>query len=219
MNEQEYNNLYQACCGLEDGPDYRLSHYARNLINTVLDSLIYVEVAGKAERFYMKKIGYESHRYLKEEVEKFPNTRRGNTDLALHLWNTNHWTRAEFLRMLIRELENRGVKGQKSLERWVREADFDRDVKKQFCIKYRNDNDNRTGYHSIGLTTFHGLCLRCGIDTVKPDIHILKFVSTCIGRRSNLKEAAKYLTRIAEEQGREARLLDSAIWHFQRDGR
>ena len=217
MNEQEYNNLYQACCGLEDGPDYRLSHYARNLINTVLDSQMYVEVAEKAERFYMKKIGYESHRDLKGEVERFQNTRRGNKDLALHLWNTNHWTRAKFLRMLIRELENRGVKDQKSLERWVCEADFDRDVKQQFCIKYRNGI--RTGYHSIGPVLFHGLCLRCGIDTIKPDTHILKFVSTCIGRRSNLKEAAKYLTRIAEEQGREARLLDSAIWHFQRDGR
>ena len=215
MNKQEYNNLYQACRRLADGPDNRMSHYARNLINTALDFQMKVEVVLEAEKFYLENVGYESHGYLKREVEYFPNTRKGNIRLARHLWSTNHWTRAKFLRMLLVEFENRGIRGQKSLERWVREADFDRDVKRQFCIKYRNGN--RTGYHSMGLTLFHWLCLRCGIDTVKPDTHILNFVSTCIGRRSNPKEAAKYLTRIAEEQGREARLLDSAIWHSQRD--
>lgn len=209
MNKKEYKMLRRACKRLKDGPDYRMNHYALILINTVLDFQNRVEVVGRAEKYYMKNIGYESHRDVKRKVERFPDTKKGNKKLAKRLWSTKMWTRAEFLRILIREFENRGIKDRKSLKRWLRKADFERDVQGQF----------RTEHHSIGPAIFHWLCLRCGIDTVKPDTHILKFVSVCIGRRSNAKEAVEALTCIAREQRRKVRLLDSAIWHFQRDGR
>ena len=209
VNKKEYKMLRRACKRLKDGPDYRMYHYALILINTVLDFQNRVEVVGKAQKYYMKNIGYESHRDMKREVERFPDTKKGNKKLAKRLWSTKMWTRAEFLRMLIREFGNRGIRDRKSLKRWLRKADFERDVQGQF----------RTEHHSVGPAIFHWICLRCGIDTVKPDTHILKFVSVCIGRRSDAKEAVEALTRIAGEQGRKARLLDSAIWHFQRDGR
>ena len=207
MNKKEYKMLHRACKRLKDGPDYRMNHYALILVNTALDFRARVEMVGKAQMHYKRQIGYK-YPDLKREMERFPNTKKGNKNLAKHLWSNRMWTRAEFLRTLIREFENRGIRDRKSLKRWLRKADFERDVKGHF----------RTEHHSIGPAIFHWLCLRCGIDTVKPDTHILKFVSDCIGRISNAEEAVEALTCIAREQKRKARLLDSAIWHFQRDG-
>lgn len=208
MNTTEYKALYRACRRLDDGPDYRMSNYALNLINTALDFQFNAKAVNKAMCHYQENIGYSSHRKLKEIVNKFPNTERGNKRLAQHLWSNNMWTRAEFLRVLIHQFEIRGIRGQKSLTRWLRNADFERDIRGQF----------RTEHHSMALALFHWLCLRCGIDTIKPDVHVINFVSDAIGRRASTEESVQSLTKIAKKQGRKAYLLDSAIWHFQRDG-
>ena len=209
MNKREYKNLYQTCSKIEDGPDYQrryIDNYALNLINTAID--FQMNGVKEAECFYLENIGYKSHKYLKGEVEYFPNTKKGNTRLAQYLWDRKLWTRAEFLRLLIREFEKRKIRGPTSLAQWVRRVNFKDDVKYKF----------RTDHHSIGPAIFYWLRLKCGDDTVKPDTHILKFVSDCIGRRSNPDEAVESLTKIASRQNRNAFLLDSAIWHFQRSG-
>ena len=208
MNDKEYRALYRACCRLADGPDYRMDNYALNLINTALDFRANVNTVNRAMRHYQENIGYSSHGRLQGIVDQFPNTERGNKRLARYLWSNKMWTRAAFLRMLIHQFEIRGIRGQKSLTRWLRKADFERDIRGRF----------KTGHHSIGPALFHWLCLRCGIDTIKPDVHVIRFVSDAIGRQASAEESVQDLTRIAEEQGRKAYLLDSGIWHYQRDG-
>lgn len=116
MKNSEYKNLYQACHQLVDGPNYRRSNYALNLINTAIDFQMNVVAVIKAMDYYSENIGFKSHRGLKKVVQRFPNTEKGNKRLSQHLWANNMWTRAEFLRVLINEFEARGVKGQKSLE-------------------------------------------------------------------------------------------------------
>ena len=208
MKNSEYKNLYQACHQLVDGPNYRRSNYALNLINTAIDFQMNVVAVIKAMDYYSENIGFKSHRGLKKVVQRFPNTEKGNKRLSQHLWANNMWTRAEFLRVLINEFEARGVKGQKSLEKWLRKADFKRDIKGQF----------RSSHHSIDFALFHWLCLRCGIDTIKPDLHIINFVSNSIGRKASPNECVEALMRISKEQNRKAYLLDAAIWNYQRDG-
>ena len=208
MNTTEYRALYRACRRLDDGPDYRMNNYALNLINSALDFMSNVKTVNKAMCHYQENIGYSSHRKLKSIVNQFPNTERGNKRLAQYLWSNNMWTRAEFLRELIQQFEIRGIRGQQSLTRWLRNADFERDIRGQF----------KTEHHSMALALFHWLCLRCGIDTIKPDLHVINFVSDAIGRRASAEESVKALTRVAKEQDRKAYLLDSAIWHYQRDG-
>jgi len=208
MNTTEYRELYRACRRLDDGPDYRMENYALNLINTALNFQSNVKTVNKAMCHYQGNIGYRSHRKLKGIVNNFPNTEHGNKCLSRYLWSNNMWTRAKFLRELIHQFELRGIRGQQSLTQWLRNADFDRDIKGQF----------RTDHHSMALALFHWLCLRCGIDTIKPDVHVINFVSDVIGRQASAEESVQALTRIAKEQGRKAYLLDSAIWHYHRDG-
>lgn len=208
MQSSEYKKLYLSCEQLYDGPDYRMSNYALNLINTAIDFQMNVVAVNKAMEYYSENIGFSSHRGLKKEVQRFLNTEKGNKSLSLHLWANNMWTRAEFLRVLIKEFEKRGITGQKSLERWLRKADFERDIKGQF----------RSTHHSMGFALFHWLCLRCGIDTIKPDLHIINFVSNSIGRKASPNESVEALMKVSKEQNRKAHLLDAAIWHYQRDG-
>lgn len=215
MNDKEYRALYKACRKLDDGPDYRMSNYALNLINTVLDFQSKAETVNNAMLYYQENIGYSSHRKLKSIVDQFRDTNRGNTCLAQHLWSNNMWTRAKFLRVLLREFEIRGIRGQRSLTRWLESADFERDVKGKFQSAYRINHTRKN--HSLGIALFHWLCLRCGIDTIKPDVHIVNFVKSIIDRKAKPEECIEALVRIAREQNRECCRLDSAIWHLQRD--
>ena len=215
MNETEYKRLFQACRRLDDGPDYRMENYALNVTNTAIDFMARVETVNAAMQYYVDNVGYKSHRKLKELVDSYPNTKKGNMDLASRLWNNNMWTRAKFMRVLLGEFELRGIRGQKSLTRWLADADFEEDVKGQF--KSRHRSEGKTGYHSMGFALFNWLCLRCGIDTIKPDVHVLDFVEEAIGRRPTPRECVESLTKIASQQNRQCYSLDSAIWHLRHD--
>lgn len=160
---------------------------------------------GAAMSYYEENHGYRTHKKLREILDGYPNTQKGNLRLANILWNNNHWTRAKFLREIMRAFEERGIKGQESLRRWAEQADFETDVKGQF----------RTDEHSIGYALYHWLRLRLGIDTVKPDVHIMSFVSAAIGRDVSQEEAVSGLLEVAKQTNRRASLLDAAIWHYQ----
>ena len=141
MDQKEYNALFQACLQLESAPDYRMDNYALNIINTVLDFQSRVETVNCAMSYYKCCRNYQSHKKLRAIVDSFPNTKQGNVRLASHLWSNNMWTRAEFPRVLLEEFENRGILGQKSLNGWLANADFKRDVKGQFNSKHHSMGD------------------------------------------------------------------------------
>jgi hypothetical protein len=60
--------------------------------------------------------------------------------------------------------------------------------------------------------------MRLGVDTIKPDVHVLRFVSGAIGRRVTQDEAVTSLETIARRLGTSARLLDANIWAFRARG-
>ena len=212
LTKREFQILKRKCGKLENGPDYRGNDYVIDLFLTVLDFHMRVETVEKALKYFRKNHGYRSHRKLRSHLGQFSNTKKGNIKLANCLWNNDHWSRAKFLRMLIKELECRGVKGKKTLKKWVRSADFEKDIKGKFKI----DNPK----HSIGLTIFNWLRLRLGEPTVKADKHVRQFVSDTVGRNGwrsvSVTEATDSLCLVAEQLKREPALLDSAIWHYQR---
>lgn len=207
LTGREIQKLRTQCNRLEDGPDYRIDDYVKNLLNTVLDFQMQSEIVNAAMSYYEERHGYRTHKKLKEVLNGFPNTQKGNLRLANFIWNNNHWTRAKFLRKIIDVFEEKGIKGQQSLKQWVENADFETDVKGQF----------KTDEHSIGYALFHWLQLRVGIDTIKPDVHIINFVTKAIGRRVSQEEAVIGLLEVAEQTERKAALLDAAIWHYQKD--
>jgi hypothetical protein len=207
LSKREIQKLKTQCNKLKDGPDYRVNDYVTNLLNTALDFQMKVQTVHSSISHYENNHGYRSHKKLKELVEFHPNTKSGNLSLSQSLWGNNHWSRAKFLRKLIHEFERRGIKGQKSLKKWVTEADFKKDVKGQF----------KTKEHSIGIALFQWLRLRLGVDTVKPDVHIINFVTNSIGRNVKPQEALDGLIEISKLTNRKASLLDAAIWHYQRE--
>lgn len=207
LSDGELRRLMRACKKLPQGPDYRCDDYIENVLNSVLDFQMKTPAVTKAMEYFRNTHGARSHRKLRKLVDAFPNTNNGNRALAKYLWNNNHWSRAKFLRTLLECYEERGIRGQCSLRKWVLNADFQQDVKGKF----------RTKEHSIGFALFHWLQLRLGVDTVKPDVHIRNFVSDAIRRRATALEAVDGLKAVAKALGRKAYRLDAAIWNYQRD--
>ena len=54
------------------------------------------------------------------------------------------------------------------------------------------------------------------LETVKPDVHILRFVAGAIGRPVNELEAVEALEEVAKRLGLSPRTLDWSIWEYQR---
>lgn len=64
---------------------------------------------------------------------------------------------------------------------------------------------------------FQWLRLRLGVDTVKADVHIMRFVANAVHRGVSQQEAFEALLIVAERTNRRASLLDTAIWHYQKE--
>jgi len=206
LSKSELSRLKKACSKLENGAHYRFYNYVENIMNTALDFQMKYEVARDAIDYFIDNHNINSHGKLKSFLEEYPNTKSGNIKLANLMWNNNHWTRAKFLRKLLECFEERGIKGQKSLEKWVRNADFETDVKGQF----------KTNEHSIGYALFHWLQIKCGVNTVKPDVHILNYVSRNVGRRVGQEEAVESIKVVAKKLKKKAYWIDAAIWNLER---
>ena len=69
----------------------------------------------------------------------------------------------------------------------------------------------------MGYAIFKWLQIRLGVDTVKPDVHVKKFVSDCIGRKAKDEETVEAVEGIAKELQIPAFRLDAAIWEHQRN--
>ena len=207
LSKGELRKLERKCRKLPPGKDWRCKDYVTNLMLTALDFQLRVKVVNEIIKAFQNQFGKQSHRWLKAQIGKFPNTKAGNKLLARHLWRKNLWTRAKFLRVIVNRFDQLGITDQKSLRAWLKGADFERDIRGKFKSKD----------HSMGIAIFHWLCLRSGIDTVKPDLHVLNFVTEAIGRRAGPQETIEGLRVIAKKLRVKMYRLDSAIWQYQRN--
>lgn len=208
LTEEELRKLSAECRKLPEGIDPRVDDYITNLFLTVLDFRMRVELVDSAIAFYKENRRSElsTHQVLAEIISWYPNTKKGNTKLANYLWNNNHWTRVKFLRELLKYFRGRKVRDMSTLSAWARSTDF-QDVKGRI----------KTKEHSVGYALFRWLQIRSGVDTVKPDVHVKKFVSECIGRKSKNEETVEAIEMIAKELQIPAFRLDAAVWLYQRD--
>jgi len=62
------------------------------------------------------------------------------------------------------------------------------------------------------------LRMRLGVDTVKPDVHVRRFVEVVVGHRVSDAELIRVIEKAARRLGLPARLLDLALWEHQRGG-
>jgi hypothetical protein len=208
LSDKEMGLLKKAVSKVEDGEHYRYKNYAINVMNTALDFQMNYSVVETALNYFIENHNYKSHGKLVAHVNRYPNTKPGNLRLARNLWNNNHWSRACFLRTILTHFDSIGVRGQKSLEKWAKNADFEQDVKGKI----------KTKEHSVGIAIFKWMQVKCGVNTVKPDVHILNFVSEAVKRRVSPEEAVDGIVLVAKQLKRKAYRIDSAIWNMGRQG-
>lgn len=138
---------------------------------------------------------------LERVLARFPADRGGNDELAQYLWGYHHWRRAQELRGLVAYFRERNVTDLSALKAWA----------------VASTADEFVGHiKGLGTAVYHGLVMRLGVETVKPDVHILRFVSDAIGRPVNELEAVEALEEVAKGLDLSPRTLDWSIWEYQR---
>ena len=67
----------------------------------------------------------------------------------------------------------------------------------------------------LGYAAFQWLTMRCGVETVKPDVHTRRFTQRCLGRTLTDTDIVELVTRTARQLSMPARSLDLAIWEHE----
>jgi hypothetical protein len=171
------------------------------LFDTVLDYQNRAETVRKAQEHFRSRYGMTVTTLddLDDLLASFPD----DDALASSLWGNRHWRRARELRGLVTYLRERGVTDLGSLRRWAAAT----------------SQDDFVGHiKGLGPAVYRSLVMRMGIDTIKPDVHVLRFVSSAIGRTVSQDEAVTSLEDVARRLGIDARTLDASIWEHRAKG-
>jgi hypothetical protein len=175
------------------------------LMLTVLDYQLHNTVVDRAHSHFEKHHGeLKSITSLAACLSMFPDTQEGNTAAALDLWGYKHWTRLAQLRVLVAYFQSIGIVDLDALRVWATKADFNRDF--------------RGRVKGLGPAVFQWLVMRAGVETVKPDVHVMSFVFSAIGYKPSFDTVISSLETIARSLGRRPRELDLSIWETQRGG-
>jgi hypothetical protein len=183
---------------------YVATDYVSALLDTVLDYQMHTNAVRKA-------IGhFNEHRWdevrtladLKRLLARYPDDRDGNEALAGYLWSNRHWTRAHQLRGLTAYFDRQGVDSIEKLRDWAATSDFRRDFEGH--VK------------GLGPVVYRWLVMRLGVETVKPDVHLRRFVENTLGRRVSEEDIVEVVCAAARELDLRSYELDWSIWEHQR---
>lgn len=205
FSEMDFQRVMDKCMSLPPAKGNYLVHdYVENLFLTVLDFQMRDTTIGRAMSHYQQHTRTEVADFdsLQKLLNSFPDSKEGNQALANYLWGYQLWTRAELLRRFVAYFAARGVTTQEHLKQWATEANFDRDFKGK--VK------------GAGYAIYQWLVMRQGIETVKPDLWIHRFLQDVLGYAVSDQIAVQLLERAARELGVRAYELDWRIWEYQR---
>ena len=204
LSDRELDALEHAASSIPlSSFEFVADDYVLALFDTVLDYQNQAAAIQKAEDHYRVQ-HYREIRTLDDleaVLERFPDDREGNDELAQYLWGNHHWRRAQELRGLVRYFRERNVTTLRRLRTWAtksQQEDFVGHIK------------------GLGPAVYRSLAMRMGVDTVKPDVHVLRFVSAAIGRTATQAEAVEGLTEAAARLGLPARDLDWSVLGYQK---
>jgi hypothetical protein len=206
LDSAEFREILRRCAELAPArDDYRINDYVTNLLLTVLDFQLKTEIVKKAHDFYHKhrRLEVRTHEQLQRLLSQYPDDKDGNTALAIHLWGYRYWNRAGLLRKLVGYFQAIGVTTQEDLSAWAATSEFSRDFQGRIP--------------GLSYAVYNWLVMRQGIETIKPDIHVRRFVESIIGRRMADAELVSTLEQVAIQLGLKAYELDWRIWESQRD--
>jgi len=204
LTDVELDALEHACATIPlSSFEFVADDYVMALFDTVLDYQNQAAAIQKAEDHYRANHYGEIRTLddLEAVLERFPADRDGDDELAQYLWGNHHWRRAGELRGLVRYFRERNVTTLRRLRTWAtksRQEDFVGHIK------------------GLGPAVYRSLAMRLGVDTVKPDVHVLRFVSAAIDRNASQAEAVESLTEVAARLGVPARDLDWSVLEYQK---
>jgi len=204
LSDRELDALEHAASSIPlSSFEFVADDYVLALFDTVLDYQNQAAAIQKAEEHYREQHDREIRTLddLEAVLDRFPEDREGNDELAQYLWGNHHWRRAQELRGLVRYFRERNVTTLRQLRTWAtksQQEDFVGHIK------------------GLGPAVYRSLAMRMGVDTVKPDVHVLRFVSAAIGRNATQAEAVEGLTEAAARLGLPARDLDWSVLGYQK---
>lgn len=189
----------------ESVPAIILEHdFILDVLTTVIDIQMSTTAVVRALEHFRTKHGDRIRTMgdLQRTLGRFSDDQQGNGALAQYLWGYNLWTRAHMLRELVGYFDRIGVRDQESLRAWAASSEF----KPDFEGKVKG----------LGLASYKSLLMRQGVDTVKPDTHVRRFVEAAIGRRAPDAEVVTLVEDAAHQLSLPAAELDWRIWEHQR---
>lgn len=205
ISADEYLILRSACHSIPPAKgNYLEPDFVSNLLLTVLDYQLKNVIVSRAYQHF-KTTRWDRIRTLndlKVFLARYPDNRAGNTQASQDLWGYKYWNRIEKLRRLVEFFESAGITNQRELRRWAVEGDFESTFKGR--VK------------GLGFAVYKWLTMRVGVETIKPDVHILRFLEKTLGRRLGEQEAVGALESVAKDLGLKAYELDWAIWEYDR---
>ena len=206
ITQHEYSLLLNECKELPPARGmYLIDDYVENLLLTVLDFQMHNVSVEKAIGHYRNYRRNEIRRIddLESLLSEYLDNKEGNTAIAQYLWGNNHWTRISLLRKLVVFFVSIGVRSQESLKRWANTSTF--------------ENDFKGKIPGMAYAIYQWLIIRQGIETIKPDIHVRRFVESIIHRSDFAdEELVTSLEKVAGELKLKAYELDWRIWEYQR---
>jgi len=206
INKSEYNLLLKKCRELPPAEGYCLvEDYIENLLLTVLDYQIAPEALNQDMDYFRTHRRQEITELsdLKQLMDKYPDDLEGNNQLAEYLWNKKYWNRAGLLRKLVSFFEAKEITSQDRLKDWAQNTTFE---------------DFKGRVSGLSYVLYQRLIMRQGIETLKPDTHIMDFVNSVLDRsETDHQEIAAKLTAVAGQLGIPAYNLDWRIWENQMD--
>jgi len=217
LEDYEWDKLERACAAVPPpsetpaiGTDAKYPDYVTNLLLTVLDLQLHNVIVNRAIEHYWRNRWDEVRTLpdLERVLARFSDDRDGNTGAARYLWNYSYWNRAATLRGLTRWVRDNGITDQESLRGWALAATD------PVTLTYRSVFEGQV--KGLGIAGFCWLLMRLGVDTVKPDIWLHRFVKRVLGRDLNDVQLVEVITEAARRVGRQARELDAGIWESER---
>lgn len=205
LSEIDFQRLVARCRSLPPAKgNYLVNDYVENLLLTVLDFQMHGIAVERAMHHYRQHAQKEITGFaeLKTLLSQYPDNREGNLLIAQYLWGYNHWKRVELLRRLVAYFESNNVITNEQLKQWASKVNFETDFKGK--VK------------GAGFAIFKWLLIRLGVETVKPDIWIHRFIRDTLGYSVSDETAVEVLEQVAQAIGIKAYELDWRIWEYQR---
>ncbi len=178
------------------------------LISTVVDFMTRTTAVERALAYFQRHRGadFVTLGDLQAFLARYPDDRAGNEAAALALVGYRMWTRIGLLRSLVAYLDDQRIDDIVALRAWATASDFRRDFEGR--VRYVGDGI----VYGLGPAVYNWLVMRLGVETVKPDVRLRRFVERAVGRGVTDSEIVEGVTEAARWLGTTPRQLDWAIW-------